>query len=47
MLSLDTVRSADDVVIGARGMGAMGSGVFSTGSFSATIPLGTATGIYF
>ncbi|HEU5193710.1 MAG TPA: CARDB domain-containing protein, partial [Methylomirabilota bacterium] len=47
VLSLDTVRSAEDIVIGARGMGAMGSGVFSTGTANAVIPLGTPTALYY
>jgi subtilisin family serine protease/subtilase family serine protease len=47
LLSLDTVRSADDIVIGSRGMGSMGSGVFSTGTINATIPLGTPTAVYY
>ena len=40
-------RSADDVVIGSRGMGALGPGVFTTGSAVVTVPLGTATATYF
>jgi subtilase family serine protease/subtilisin family serine protease len=47
VLSVDAVRSADDVVIGSRGMGALGPGVPSVGSAMATIPVGTATGTYF
>ena len=47
VLSVDTVRSVDDVVIGSRGMGALGPGVFTTGSAVVTIPVGTATGTYF
>ena len=47
VLSVDSVRSADDVVIGSRGMGALGPGVFTTGSAVVTIPLGTATATYF
>ncbi len=47
VLSLDAVRSADDIVIGARGMGALGSGVPSTGSALATIPTGTPFATYF
>ena len=46
VLSLDAVRSADDIVIGARGLGALGSGVFSTGTAIATVPLGTPTAVY-
>ena len=47
VLSVDGVRSADDLVIGSRGMGALGPGVFTTGSAVVTIPVGTATGTYF
>src|SRR5207248_1741119 len=47
VLSLDTVRSPDDIVIGSRGMGALGPGVPSTGSAPVTIPLGTPTAVYF
>src|SRR4029450_225280 len=47
VLSVDGVRSADDVVIGSRGMGALGPGVPSVGSAVVTIPVGTATGTYF
>jgi subtilase family serine protease len=47
VLSLDTTRSAEDVVVGARGMGALGAGVPSTGTAPATIPVGTAFGTYF
>jgi len=47
VLSVDGVRSADDILLGSRGMGALGSGVPSTGPALATIPLGTATGTYF
>jgi subtilisin family serine protease len=47
VLSVDGVRSADDVVIGSRGMGALGPGVSSVGPGLATIPVGTATGTYF
>ena len=47
VLSVDAVRSANDVVIGSRGMGALGPGVFTTGSAVVTIPVGTATGTYF
>ena len=47
VLSVDTVRSANDIVIGARGIGALGPGVPSTGSAPATIPAGTASGTYF
>ena len=47
VLSLDTTRSAEDVVIGSRGMGALGAGVPSTGTALATIPAGTATATYF
>jgi subtilase family serine protease len=46
VLSLDAVRSADDVVVGARGMGTLGAGVPSTGSAVATVPAGTAAGAY-
>jgi subtilase family serine protease len=47
VLSLDAVRSADDIVIGSRGLGALGSGVPSTGSAPATIPVGTPFATYF
>jgi len=47
VLSVDGVRSADDVVIGSRGMGALGPGVSSVGSAVVTIPVGTATATYF
>jgi subtilase family serine protease len=47
LLSLDTTRSADDILVGSRGMGALGSGVPSTGTALATIPVGTATATYF
>jgi subtilase family serine protease len=47
VLSLDTIRSADDVVVGARGMGALGPGVPSTGTAPATIPAATAFATYF
>src|SRR4030095_16581642 len=47
VLSVYGVRSADDVVIGSRGMVALGPGVPSVGSAVVTIPVGTATGTYF
>jgi subtilase family serine protease len=47
VLSTDAVRSSDDVVIGSRGMGALGPGVPSVGSTVVTIPVGTATGTYY
>src|SRR2546429_6740607 len=47
VLSLDTVRSADDIVIGARGIGALGAGVPSAGSAPAAIPTGTPFATYF
>jgi subtilase family serine protease len=47
VLSVDGVRSADDILLGSRGMGALGPGVPSTGPALVTIPVGTATGTYF
>jgi subtilase family serine protease len=46
LLSLDGVRSAEDVILGSRGMGALGAGVSSTGTINATVPAGTPGGVY-
>jgi subtilase family serine protease len=47
VLSVDGVRSADDILLGSRGMGALGPGVPSTGPALVTIPVGTVTRTYF
>jgi trimeric autotransporter adhesin len=46
-LSLDTTRSAEDILVGSRGMGALGAGGASSGSTQITIPTGAAIATYF
>jgi trimeric autotransporter adhesin len=47
VLSVDAARSPEDILLGGRGMGALGPGVPSTGPALLTIPAGTPAGTYF